>query len=412
MKLPYRGYPIALIAFLSTGLSIGMSQYAFGQFATPLQEEFGWTKTQLNGALSLAFVSGITGPILGKAADKYGIKIVLLISLLLISSGFLLRPTISHLWQWYFYSGLVYAGFPGATHITSGKMVSTWFPKTRGRVMGAVTSGNNFGGFTMPALAASIIAFSNWELAFIVFGSIMLFLGIFSYFIISESLDLVESESIRTNKDLDSISLAKKQSKLGFEFKEALRSFRFWTINLSLMIGVLTYQGILTQLTQFLEDEGMRTNLATTCLMMIAVMGVIGKITFGRASEIFSARKTLILSMFFQTIGTIVLCIDSGEILLWIGCFIYGLGFGAFGALIPLIIVEQFGMKNLGSLMGINLMLTSITMAIGPLVAGMIHDQTRSYINAFLCIYILFILAIILVCLSKFGKGPSDLDVQ
>ena len=63
------------------------------------------------------------------------------------------------------------------------------------------------------------------------------------------------------------------------------------------MIGVLTYQGILTQLTQFLEDEGMRTNLATTCLMMIAVMGVIGKITFGRASEIFSARKTLILSM-------------------------------------------------------------------------------------------------------------------
>ena len=167
MKLPYRGYPIALIAFLSTGLSIGMSQYAFGQFATPLQEEFGWTKTQLNGALSLAFVSGITGPILGKAADKYGIKIVLLISLLLISSGFLLRPTISHLWQWYFYSGLVYAGFPGATHITSGKMVSTWFPKTRGRVMGAVTSGNNFGGFTMPALAASIIAFSNWELAFI-----------------------------------------------------------------------------------------------------------------------------------------------------------------------------------------------------------------------------------------------------
>ena len=253
MKLPYRGYPIALIAFLSTGLSIGMSQYAFGQFATPLQEEFGWTKTQLNGALSLAFVSGITGPILGKAADKYGIKIVLLISLLLISSGFLLRPTISHLWQWYFYSGLVYAGFPGATHITSGKMVSTWFPKTRGRVMGAVTSGNNFGGFTMPALAASIIAFSNWELAFIVFGSIMLFLGIFSYFIISESLDLVESESIRTNKDLDSISLAKKQSKLGFEFKEALRSFRFWTINLSLMIGVLTYQGILTQLTQLTQ---------------------------------------------------------------------------------------------------------------------------------------------------------------
>ena len=412
MKLPYRGYPIAIIAFLSTGLSIGMAQYAFGQFATPLQNEFGWTKTQLNGALSLAFVSGITGPILGKMADKYGIRTVLFISLILISFGFLLRPTITHLWQWYFYSGLIYAGFPGATHITSGKMVSLWFPKTRGRVMGAVTSGNNFGGFTMPALAASIIAFSNWELAFIIFGIIMLFLGIFSYFIVSESLDLVESESIRSSRDLDSISYVKEQSKLGFEIREALYSFRFWTINISLMLGVLTYQGILTQLTQFLEDEGMRTNFATSCLMMIAVMGVIGKIIFGRASEVFSARKTLILSMFFQTIGIMVLCIDSNETLLWIGCFIYGLGFGAFGALIPLIIVEQFGMKNLGSLMGINQFLTSIPMAVSPLIAGLVHDQTGSYRNAFLGISILFIFSIILVWLSKFGKGPNNLNIQ
>ena len=129
MIAPYRGYQIALVAFLSTGLSIGMSQYAFGQFANPLQEEFGWTKTQLNGALSLAFISGLTGPILGKSADKYGIKIVLLISLIMISLGFLLRPTISSLWHWYLYSALVYAGFPGATQITSGKIVPLWFPK-------------------------------------------------------------------------------------------------------------------------------------------------------------------------------------------------------------------------------------------------------------------------------------------
>ena len=330
MIAPYRGYQIALVAFLSTGLSIGMSQYAFGQFANPLQEEFGWTKTQLNGALSLAFISGLTGPILGKSADKYGIKIVLLISLIMISLGFLLRPTISSLWHWYLYSALVYAGFPGATQITSGKIVPLWFPKTRGRVMGAVTSGNNFGGFTMPALAASVIVFSGWELAYLIFGGIMLFLALSSYFIISESLEDVEKESIRTNRNLDYLALAKKQSSLGFSAKEAINSFRFWAINISLMIGVLTYQGILTQLTQFLEDEGMSQNVATSCLMMIAVMGVIGKITFGRVSETYSARKTLILCIFFQAIGTLVLCSSGSTTILWLGCFIYGLGFGSY----------------------------------------------------------------------------------
>ncbi|MEC7837527.1 MAG: MFS transporter [Chloroflexota bacterium] len=406
MLAPYRGYQIALIAFLSTGLSIGMSQYAFGQFATPLQAEFGWTKTQLNGALSLAFISGITGPILGKSADKYGIKVVLLVSLLMISLGFLLRPTISSLWHWYLYSALVYAGFPGATQITSGKIVPLWFPETRGRVMGAVTSGNNFGGFTMPALAASVISFSGWESAYLIFGSIMLFLAIISYFIISESMADIENESRRTNRNLDSLNLVKKQAAIGFSIYEALKSFRFWTISVALMIGVLTYQGILTQLTQYLEDEGMSQNIATSCLMMIAIMGVIGKITFGRASETFTARKTLILSIFFQAIGTLVLCVSGSSLILWIGCFVYSLGFGAFGALISLTVVEQFGMKNIGSMMGFNAFLTSITMALGPLVAGIIHDQTGSYRNAFLGIAILFFVSMFLVWVSKFGEEP------
>jgi MFS family permease len=412
MKTPYRGYQIALIAFLSTGLSIGMSQYAFGQFATPLQNEFGWTKTQLNGALSLAFVSGITGPILGKAADKYGIKYVLLISLLIISLGFLLRPTISSLWQWYLYSALIYAGFPGATQITSGKIVPLWFPKTRGRVMGAVTSGNNFGGFTMPALAASVISFSNWQSAYLIFGIIMLMLSIAAYFIMSESPDLIEKESIRTNRNLEHLEIAKKQSKWGFDLSEAVKSFRFWAINISLMLGVLTYQGILTQLTQFLEDEGMSESISTSCLMMIAVMGVIGKLSFGRASEKYTARKTLIISLFFQTIGVMVLCIGDSALILWIGCFIYGLGFGAFGALIALVLVEQFGLKNLGTMMGINTFLTAIPMALGPLIAGITHDQTGSYRNAFLGFSILFIFSILLVWVSKFGKAPKPLDVE
>ena len=68
--------------------------------------------------------------------------------------------------------------------------------------------------------------------------------------------------------------------------------------------------------------------------------------------------------------------------------------------------VEQFGMKNIGSMMGFNAFLTSITMALGPLVAGIIHDQTGSYRNAFLGIAILFFVSMFLVWVSKFGEEP------
>ena len=49
----------------------------------------------------------------------------------------------------------------------------------------------------------------------------------------------------------------------------------------------------------------------------------------------------------------------SSTTILWLGCFIYGLGFGAFGAMIPLTIV--YSAENIGSMMGINAFLTSIT---------------------------------------------------
>ena len=61
-------------------------------------------------------------------------------------------------------------------------------------------------------------------------------------------------------------------------------------------------------------------------------------------------------------------------------------------------------MKNIGSMMGLNAFLTSITMALGPLVAGIIHDQTGSYRNAFFGIALLFFVAMFLVWVSKYSK--------
>ena len=104
----YHGYYVAAVVFLSTGLSIGTAQYAFGEFARPLQEEFGWSKTEFSAALSFAFVSGAFAPFIGRLSDRLGTRPVIVVSLLMVSAGFALRPLISELWHWYLFSALVY----------------------------------------------------------------------------------------------------------------------------------------------------------------------------------------------------------------------------------------------------------------------------------------------------------------
>ncbi len=69
-------------------------------------------------------------------------------SLLLVATAFFLRSVMTELWQFYLFSGVMFAGTPGATMMPAGRLVLTWFPKARGRMMGIVTSGNNIGSGT------------------------------------------------------------------------------------------------------------------------------------------------------------------------------------------------------------------------------------------------------------------------
>ena len=294
-RRPFRGYYVALVVFLSTGLSIGMAQYSFGEFAAPLQEQFGWSQTELNLSLTFAFISGILAPFVGRLSDRYGTRLVMFVSLLFIAAGFALRPLISELWHWYLFSALVYAGFPGATVLPSGKMVGIWFPEKRGTVMGAVTAGNNFGGVTMPPLAAAIVAAASWELAYVAFAGIMVALAFVALIVIRESAEDVDSERARTGRS--SLTSGRQRAVAGMGLNEAMRTSSFWLVLLGLTAATFTYQGVLTQLRQHFGENGFEPALATSAITIIAAMGIGSKLAFGKATERFSARKAAAVSV-------------------------------------------------------------------------------------------------------------------
>ncbi|MBI01677.1 MAG: hypothetical protein CL783_04280 [Chloroflexi bacterium] len=396
----YRGYPIAIVVFLSTGLSVGMTQYAFGEFAGPLKEQFGWSQTQLNLSLAFSFISGLCAPFVGTLSDRIGIRPVMFGSILIIAIGFLMRPFITELWHWYLFSALVYTGFPGATVLPGGKMVGLWFPRTRGRMMGAVMAGNNFGGITMPPLAAAIIVVFNWQTAYVVFGVIMGALAVMALFVIVEDENKVESEMKRTGRG-DQAQIARAAAQAGVTLKQALRNRNFWLVTVGLVAATFTYQGVLTQLRQHFEESGFTPAMATTAVSTIAGMGIFSKLAFGRASEKITARIATILSIGLQMVGVLIIAQVDASHLLWLGIFVFGLGFGGLGALALLVVQEMFGMKEFGGIMGIMQvgMIASGTGA--PMMAGAIHDSSGSFDSAFLIVAAIFVVGIAALALAR-----------
>jgi MFS family permease len=403
----YRGYPIALVVFLSTGLSVGMAQYAFGEFSGPLKEEFGWSQTQLNLSLAFSFISGILAPFVGNLSDRIGIRPVMFVSLLLIALGFLMRPFITELWHWYLFSSLVFAGFPGATIMPAGKMVGLWFPKTRGRVMGAVVAGNNFGGVTMPPLAAAIISTLSWQVAYVTFGLIMALLAAVAIFVIAEDQDKIEAEMKRTGRG-DQAQIARVAAKAGITVRQALTNRNFWLIMIGLVAATFTYQGVLTQLRQHFEESGFAPAVATSAVSIIAGMGIASKLAFGRASEKITARIATIISVALQAVGVFIIAQADAGLLMWVGIFIFGIGFGGLGALIVLVVQEAFGMKEFGGIMGLMQvgMIASGTGA--PLLAGSLHDSTGSFDSSMLIVVAIFIVGIVALALARPVRVEPD----
>lgn len=395
----FHGYYVAVVVFLSTGLSIGMAQYAFGEFAGPLQEEFGWSQTEVNLSLTFAFVSGIFAPFIGRLSDRYGTRPVMFWSLVLISAGFALRPLISELWHWYLFSALVYIGFPGATVLPAGKMVGIWFPDTRGRVMGAVTAGNNFGGVTMPQFAALIIAVASWQWAYIGFAAIMAALAVVALGVIKESPEDVQAERDRTGRG--ALRDGGRSARTGVSMHSALRLTSFWLVLFGLTAATFTYQGVLTQLRQHFGENGFEPALATSAVTIIAAMGIGSKLAFGRATERFSARKATALSIAFQAGGVALMITPGNAAVMWAGIIVFGLGFGGLGALIVLVVQQTFGLREFGSLMGVFQMANIISIAGGPWLAGAIHDRNGSYDAAFATIIGIFILGATALLLAR-----------
>ena len=396
----YHGYLVAFVAFLSTGLSVGMTQYAFGEFATPLRDEFGWTNAQLYRSLTLSLVSGLVAPLAGRLIDRIGIRPVMFGSLLLIATGFALRPLISELWHWYLFSAIVYAGFPGATIMPAGKLVGLWFPVTRGRVMGAVTAGNNFGGLTMAPLAAVLIAFISWQGAYITFAITMAVLAVVAWLIVREDIESVDAEMRRVGR-FDGNVTARAAARAGITMRAAMRTPQFWLITLALVCATFTYQGVLTQLRQHFEESGLAPAVATAGLSVIAGMGIGSKLAFGRASESITARYSMAISVGLQAIGVSLMIVPGNAAVMWLGIIVFGLGFGGLGALIVLVVQEAFGLREFGSIIGAIQVAQIASQAGGPELAGRTRDATGSFDLAFMVVIALFLTGIAALLLAR-----------
>jgi MFS family permease len=386
----YNGWLIVGVTFLAAALTMGTSNYAFGQFIPHLEQEFDWHRTAIKASLSFMAVGALASPLIGRIMDRYGAKPVMAVSLTLFGLSFLLRPLMTDLWHWYALSFMQFVALTGTSLLPAGRLVGIWFPKHRGRVMGLSMMGNNFGGATMPAVVWLVLSTASWEAAFVVIALIAFAIAILSLIVVRERP--VNTSSRISN--VEDATLPPDAALTGWTLSEALRTKSIYAMAMAMMLASFTSSGVLPWVSVHLANEGMSESVVPRALALMATFGMMGKLSFGYLAEVFTARRAMMLSLGGQIIFISLMVGYPTSPMVWVSVPLYGLCMGAYGVLVPLIVQEAFGLKYYGSISGLISMATVVPFALAPLMAGASFDITESYGPAFLTVAVLALVGI------------------
>ena len=392
----YRGWWVVSVPFLAAALGTGAGQYGFGIFIEPLEQTFGWSRSQISASLSFTAVGSLLAPMLGRFIDRYGARPVMAGSLALIAISFVIRPMMTELWHWYALSLLQYAGYTGASMLPAGKLVGLWFRRTRGRVMGITAMGNNFGGLVFPPMMGWMLLLMSWQATYVALGVMTLLLLVYTIVTVRDSPSERDLENGARELEVQGTSHVD-----GRTVGQALRDKSFYAIAVAVTLGTFTYSAIIPQIIPHLLDGGATLAIASIVLSLYAIAGMVGKFVMGLVAERITSRYALMLNFAGQAVFLLAMIRADDPIVMWTAVPILGIFNGAFGALFQLVVQDAFGIRYFGSIMGLINFATLFSFFFGPILAGVSYDITGSYTVAFVTVAVLFATAALALTQAK-----------
>ena len=357
----------------------------------------------------------------------------MLLGVPMIALSFALRAFMTDIWHLWALQGLLVLG-QSAAFLGTGKLVGLWFHRDRGRVMGIALAGNNMGGLTMAPLSAYLLTVMDWRLMFVIYGVGLLVLNsaVILLWIRDKPEDVVD-EARRVGRETEAAEarrLAALGARTGDEatgasgpaqdldattdvtrWQDGVRTAAFWFIAATFMAAFTSIFAVLNQLGKHLEIVGIDIQVAGTALGLLGLFGLIGKVVFGLIAEKIPVRHAFAIVSVMQVAGILILLLvhsNDQVLLLWPFVAVYGVGFGAVGALMPLMIADTFGITAYGTIFGVMQLLLRVGSAGIPVAVGLSVDRTGEYTLAFLITIVVLALG---TAASIFAKRPAPITV-
>ena len=378
----FYGWWIVCAAIGIQGLVSALLFHAFGTYVVLLERDFGWSRTVLAGAFSLARIEdGLLGPAQGWILDRFGPRMIMRIGIVIFAIGFMLFSRIDSIFGFYvtFLIMSVGAALGGFLSVTTA--IVNWFDRRRTFAMGLALLGSGVGGLALPLVVRALETY-GWRPVAMASGVIVLVVGLPLAQIVRHRPEQYGYRPDGRDPDEDAADGSDEDG--SFTAHQAMRTRAFWFISLAHAAAVLVVSVVMVHFTAHAtETLGYSLTQAAALVTLMTVVSLVGRIGGGYLGDRVSSRLVITACMLGHAASLLFLTFAQGPWMVIAFAVLNGL---AWGARVPVIIsmrAEYFGPRSYGTIMGFSSLVVTGGSIAGPLLAGLSFDTTGSYAIGF-----------------------------
>jgi sugar phosphate permease len=367
-------------------LTAGGVRAAIGVFVKPLEAEFGWSRTTLSFAVAVSIaLYGLTGPVVGRLADRWGPRWVLTAGVVLVGLGTMMGAAVTEFWHFFIAVGLVAAIGSSATAAPVAATVATrWFERHRGLVLGINGAGMAAGQLVVLPVAMALVAYLGWRGAFLALGAglIVLIAPLTAAFIRNDPTErgLLAYGATEGTRALTPAQEAMERTPVS----EAVRTWPFLLLCGSFWVcGYTTFGVILAHFIPHATDHGFEARHAAEALGIMGAMNIVGTIGSGWLCDRLGPKVPLALYYLFRGVSLFFLPFVSTVPGLFFFAALFGLNFISTVPATTTLTARIYGRYSVGELSGWIFASHQLGGAIGSIASGWLFDRNGDYTLAF-----------------------------
>jgi MFS family permease len=338
----------------------------------PIAQDTGWSTTGISSAMTFAFVALALGSIAwGHLSDRLGPRIVVLAGAVLLTTGLALASLATSLVTFQLLFGAVVGVSAAAIFAPMMACVTGWFDTRRSLAVSLVSAGMGMAPMTMSPLVAWLVQTHDWRSTLQIVAGLVAAIMVPVALLVRRPLALAQAPAAAPAPG------AAQEPALSVG--QALRSAPFLILVATSFLSCATHSGPIFHTVSYAVTCGIPLMAAVSIYSLEGLAGMGGRLVFGLLGDRFGAARVLVLALLAQAIVALGYITARNLGSFYTVAALFGFMYAGVMPLFAVIARENFPLRMMGTVIGGTTMASSLGMALGPVVGGLIYDTFSSY---------------------------------